>query len=185
MRFRAECSLAGKIYGRPFSVDVAFGDPILGEPEIIMAEDSLAFAGIAPPALRVYPVESHIAEKLHAYTVPRSRPNTRIKDLPDLASFRGSKEPFTAPHAHNTCLPRIETVYDAKRRVYQLAQIRLVELRHDPTHLGMGAQRFDARHDLLDEPLTDLGHTPFRIPTLERLQVRDGGLREPDGDLGH
>ena len=85
MRFRAECSLAGKVYGRPFSVDVAFGDPILGEPEIIMAEDSLAFAGIAPPALRVYPVESHIAEKLHAYTMPRSRPNTRIKDLPDLA----------------------------------------------------------------------------------------------------
>ena len=84
MRFRAECSLAGKVYGRPFGVDVAFGDPILDEPEIIMAEDSLAFAGIAPPALRVYPVESHIAEKLHAYTMPRPRPNSRVKDLPDL-----------------------------------------------------------------------------------------------------
>jgi len=28
---------------------------------------------------------SHIAEKLHAYTMPRSRPNSRVKDLPDLA----------------------------------------------------------------------------------------------------
>lgn len=27
-RFRAECRLAGQIYGRPFGVDVAFGDPI-------------------------------------------------------------------------------------------------------------------------------------------------------------
>jgi hypothetical protein len=85
LRFRAECSLAGKIYGRPFGVDVAFGDPILGEPDLMVAEDALAFAGIAPPTLRVYPVETHIAEKLHAYTMPRPRPNSRVKDLPDLA----------------------------------------------------------------------------------------------------
>jgi len=85
MRFRAECTLAGKVYGRSFGVDVAFGDPILGEPDTLMADDVLAFAGIAPPALRVYPVETHIAEKLHAYTIPRPRPNSRVKDLPDLA----------------------------------------------------------------------------------------------------
>lgn len=85
VRFRAECSLAGKVYGRPFGVDIAFGDPILGEPEILVANDTLAFAGIAPPSLRVYPVETHIAEKLHAYTMPRERPNSRVKDLPDLA----------------------------------------------------------------------------------------------------
>jgi hypothetical protein len=84
-RFRAECSLAGKVYGRPFGVDVAFGDPILGEPEVIVAEDALGFAGITPPTLRVYPVETHVAEKLHAYTMPRARPNSRVKDLPDLA----------------------------------------------------------------------------------------------------
>ncbi len=85
VRFRAECSLAGKVYGRPFGVDVAFGDPILGEPEVMVAEDALAFAGIAPPTLLVYPVETHVAEKLHAYTMPRARPNSRVKDLPDLA----------------------------------------------------------------------------------------------------
>jgi hypothetical protein len=85
LRFRAECKLAGKLYGQPFGVDVAFGDPILGEPELIVAEDVLAFAGIAPPMLRLYPIETHIAEKLHAYTMPRPRPNTRVKDLPDLA----------------------------------------------------------------------------------------------------
>lgn len=85
LRFRAECKLAGKVYGQPFGVDVAFGDPILGEPEVVVAEDVLAFAGIAPPTLQLYPIESHIAEKLHAYTMPRNRPNTRVKDLPDLA----------------------------------------------------------------------------------------------------
>lgn len=85
LRFRAECRLAGKLFGQPFGVDVAFGDPILGEPEVIVAQDVLAFAGIAPPTLRLYPIETHIAEKFHAFTIPRSRPNTRVKDLPDLA----------------------------------------------------------------------------------------------------
>jgi len=42
LRFRAECTVAGKVYGRPFGVDVAFGDPILGEPEVMVAEDALA-----------------------------------------------------------------------------------------------------------------------------------------------
>ena len=85
LRFRAECRLAGKPFGQPFGVDVAFGDPILGEPDVVIADDVLGFAGISPPALRVYPIETHIAEKLHAYTLPRKRPNSRIKDLPDLA----------------------------------------------------------------------------------------------------
>src|SRR6202034_2331462 len=65
--------------------DVAFGDPILGEPEALVADDVLEFAGIAPPVVRLYPIETHIAEKLHAYTMPRARPNTRVKDLPDIA----------------------------------------------------------------------------------------------------
>jgi hypothetical protein len=85
LRFRAECRLAGKQYGHPFGVDVAFGDPIFGEPETVTATDVLAFAGIAPPVLRLYPIETHIAEKLHAYTMPRARPNSRVKDLPDIA----------------------------------------------------------------------------------------------------
>jgi hypothetical protein len=84
-RFRAECKLAGKRYGQPFGVDVAPGDPILGDPDWVVAEDVLSFAGIAPPILRLYPIETHIAEKLHAYTMPRHRPNSRVKDLPDIA----------------------------------------------------------------------------------------------------
>ncbi len=84
-RFKAECRLAGKVYGQAFGVDVAFGDPLVGEPGIIEAEDKLAFAGIKPPTLRLYPLVSHIAEKLHAYTMPRERPNSRVKDLPDIA----------------------------------------------------------------------------------------------------
>jgi hypothetical protein len=84
-RFRAECRMAGGLYGQVFGVDVAFGDPILGAPERIVGDDFLAFAGIPAPEHLLYPVETHLAEKLHAYTLPRSTPSTRVKDLPDLA----------------------------------------------------------------------------------------------------
>ena len=88
LRFRAECRLAGRPYGQPFGVDVAFGDPILGEPETVTVDDVLGFAGITPPTVRLYPVETHIADKLHAYTMPRTRPNTRVKDLRTLHCSR-------------------------------------------------------------------------------------------------
>jgi hypothetical protein len=84
-RYRAECRLAGAIYSRPFGVDVAFGDPLIGEPDLLVADNLLSFAGIASPTLRLYPVVSHVAEKLHALTMPRSRPNSRVRDLPDIA----------------------------------------------------------------------------------------------------
>lgn len=85
LRFRAEGKLAGKLYGQPFGVDVAFGDPSIGPPDVVVADDVLAFASVAPPTLRLYPIETHVAEKLHAYTMPRPRPNSRVKDLPDIA----------------------------------------------------------------------------------------------------
>ena len=119
MRFRAECRLAGKIYGQVFGVDVAFGDPMFGEAEVVVASDTLDFAGIAPPTLRLYPLATHVAEKLHAYTLPRARPNSRVKDLPDLALLAsvGSLDPrrlraaidqtfaFRATHAPPAALP--------------------------------------------------------------------------------
>ena len=53
LRFRAQCRLAGRLHGQPFGVDVAFGDPILGEPETVTVDDELGFAGIAPPTVRL------------------------------------------------------------------------------------------------------------------------------------
>ena len=146
LRFRAECRLAGKLYGRPFGVDVAFGDPILGDPEVVVAEDVLAFAGIAPPTLRLYPIETHIAEKLHAYTMPRLRPNSRVKDLPDLALLATAQpieakrlraaleQTFTFRKTHDLPvklpdpLPAWETPYAAMAREDQLAWPTLDEV---------------------------------------------------------
>ena len=146
MRFRAECRLAGKLYGRRFGVDVAFGDPIVGEPETITAADVLGFAGISPPTLRLYPIETHVAEKLHAYTLPRPRPNSRVKNLPDIAllasisavdaqrlrmaleqtfSFRNS---HSLPESLPDPAPAWEAPYAAMARTDQLMWTTLAEV---------------------------------------------------------
>lgn len=107
-RFRAACSIGGKLFGQRFGIDVVFGDPMHGAPEIVTGADLLDFIGVAPPTVRLCPVETHIAEKLHAFTLPRQHPNTRVKDLPDLALLattkpieaRGLREAIAATFAH-------------------------------------------------------------------------------------
>ena len=84
-RYRCEPRLAGRRFSRPFGLDVAFAEPLAGEPDVIRGMSFFEFAGIPPTKYRVVPPETHIAEKLHAYTLPRPRPNSRVKDLPDLA----------------------------------------------------------------------------------------------------
>lgn len=83
-RFRAECKLAGKIYGARFGLDIVLGGKMLGSPSSISTEPFLDFAGIPAPVIRVLPVETHLAEKLHAYTLPRTTENARVRDLPDM-----------------------------------------------------------------------------------------------------
>ena len=84
-RYRVEARLAGKVYSRPFGVDVAFAEPMVGKPDTLRGAPWLEFVGIAPTVVRAYPVVTHVAEKLHAYTLPRPSPNSRVKDLPDIA----------------------------------------------------------------------------------------------------
>ncbi len=84
-RFRAQAMLAGQIYGWPFGVDVAFAEPLVAPPEALLGDPWLDFLGLPPTPVWAYPLTVHIAEKLHAYTLPRPRPNSRVKDLPDIA----------------------------------------------------------------------------------------------------
>jgi Nucleotidyl transferase AbiEii toxin, Type IV TA system len=85
-RFRGSCKLAGREYGsRFFGIDVSLGDPLHRGADELVTHEWLDFVGIPATKVRAYRVETHIAEKLHAYTMPRARPNSRLKDLPDLA----------------------------------------------------------------------------------------------------
>lgn len=84
-RFRVSATLAARRFER-FLLDVGFRDEDL-ETETLATADLLGFAGIPPVEVEAFPVELHVAEKLHAYTrtYEGGRASTRAKDLVDLA----------------------------------------------------------------------------------------------------
>lgn len=83
-RYPVEAQMAGRRFAS-FHLDVSAGD-VLREPfEILEGQDWLGFAGIARAKLTAISREEQFAEKLHAYTLPRTgRTNTRVKDLVDM-----------------------------------------------------------------------------------------------------
>jgi hypothetical protein len=80
--FRAQ--LLQRIRNVVFHVDLSSGDALVDPAEVLRGSDLLAFAGVPPVDFPVYPITQHLAEKLHAYTLPRAEGNTRVKDLLDM-----------------------------------------------------------------------------------------------------
>ena len=88
-RYPVEARMDARIFAR-FHLDVGIGDVLIQPLEVVECRDWLQFAGIGHPRVRMISREQQIAEKLHAYTRPRSTPNSRVKDLVDLALLIGS-----------------------------------------------------------------------------------------------
>ena len=84
-RYRVTSTIASRPFGDPFGVDIAIADAVVGAPEVLEGSDFFARYGIARLRVPVYPLPTHIAEKIHALTLPRARPNSRLKDLVDVA----------------------------------------------------------------------------------------------------
>jgi len=99
-RYKVQALLADKVYADPFGVDVSFGEPMLGPAEQVRGRADLSFIGLEPAEFAIYPRATHIAEKLHAYTLPRSTPNSRVRDLPDIAIL-ASVGPIGATELHD------------------------------------------------------------------------------------
>ncbi|MBM3736942.1 MAG: nucleotidyl transferase AbiEii/AbiGii toxin family protein [Acidobacteria bacterium] len=88
-RYPGEARLDGRTFVR-FHIDAGIGDVILQPIETTTTRDWFAFAGIAPPTVPMIAREQQFAEKVHAYSVPRSNPNSRVRDLIDLHLLVGS-----------------------------------------------------------------------------------------------
>ncbi len=53
--------------------------------DAIVCQDWLGFAGIPTAQIQMIAREQQFAEKFHAYTLPRTAANSRVKDLVDMA----------------------------------------------------------------------------------------------------
>jgi len=67
-----------------FKVDISSRDAVVGEFERYPSDPIVEQLGMTPGVFPVYPVTQQLAEKLHAYTLPRDVENTRAKDLADM-----------------------------------------------------------------------------------------------------
>jgi hypothetical protein len=106
-RFPVEARMDARIFAR-FHLDVGVGDVVMQPVDVVECRDWLAFAGVARPSVRIIPREQQFAEKLHAYTLPRRIPNSRVKDLVDLALLvhAGGLEPLRTSSAINATFGR-------------------------------------------------------------------------------
>jgi hypothetical protein len=82
-RYPVESRLDGRTFVK-FHVDVGIGDVILEPVEMMVTREWLDFAEISSPSIPLISREQQFAEKIHAYTVPRANPNSRVRDLVDL-----------------------------------------------------------------------------------------------------
>ncbi|MBN2187989.1 MAG: nucleotidyl transferase AbiEii/AbiGii toxin family protein [Chitinispirillaceae bacterium] len=82
-RFSVDAEMADRLFAR-FTLDVSIGDGWIDEQDSLQPRDWLAFAGVPPLGFPATTVEQQLAEKVHSYTMPRQKPNSRVKDLVDI-----------------------------------------------------------------------------------------------------
>ena len=82
-RYPVEARMDGRTFIK-LHLDIGIGDDGLEPNETLQGRDWLAFAGLPAPVFTATPAAQQFAEKLHAYTLIRKTPNTRVKDLVDM-----------------------------------------------------------------------------------------------------
>lgn len=82
-RYPVDAAMDGRTFIL-FHLDLAVGDLVLEPLKEAQGRDWLGFAGIAVVRFPTLSAEQHLAEKIHAYTLPRKTPNTRVRDLVDM-----------------------------------------------------------------------------------------------------
>jgi predicted nucleotidyltransferase component of viral defense system len=87
-RFTVDSYIEGNRLFASFAIDVGMGDIRVEPTDLLDTMVSLEFAEIALVQIPTIPLAQHFAEKLHAYTRPRTH-QTRVKDLVDLMLMIG------------------------------------------------------------------------------------------------
>lgn len=101
-RLQVHARLAGRSYGDPFRLDMSVADRLVLPPDHVLGTDLMEFVDIEPIEHSVYPEEAHVAEKLHAYSMPRhGLPNSRTKDLVDIGLLARHTD-FDADELHRS-----------------------------------------------------------------------------------
>jgi hypothetical protein len=91
IRYRVQANLANRRF-ETFTLDVGIGNPGASSHDLLQGPGLLEFAGILPITIPVVTLDTHVAEKLHAYVhvYANGRRSSRAKDLVDLVLIRSA-----------------------------------------------------------------------------------------------
>lgn len=108
-RYAVSSFIDNRLFVR-FQLDIG-ADVIVDEIEELNGSDWLEYCGINTPKMRMISIEQQLAEKLHAYSLPRKeRLNSRVKDLIDMVLLTELKN--INP---NTFKMTIQKIFNARR----------------------------------------------------------------------
>ena len=82
-RFHIEAVVDGKTFSK-FLTDISIGDTWIEPQDTLQLSNHLEELGLENFTTKAISIEHHIAEKIHALTLPRNVSNSRVKDLVDL-----------------------------------------------------------------------------------------------------
>ena len=82
-RFHVEAMVDGKTFSK-FLIDIGIGDAWIEPQDTLHLSSHLEELGLKSFKIKAISIEHHIAEKIHALTLPRDASNSRVKDLVDL-----------------------------------------------------------------------------------------------------
>ena len=161
-RYPIEARMDARIFAR-FHLDAGIGDAVMQPLEVLECRDWLDFAGIEKCQVLMIPREQQFAEKLHAYTLPRSNPNSRVKDLVDLALLSGSGDLNS------------QRLLDALRLTFERRATHLM-----PAELAAPPSEWQLPFQALAEECglpTDIAAVFERVREfLEKVLAREGGM---------
>jgi hypothetical protein len=101
-RFNVTARVGSRIFDS-FHIDCTTGDALIDPFDMLTIGDGLAFAGIPTAKVQAIREGQHFAEKLHALCRPRTKQNSRVKDLFDLLLFiKQGVEPAAVAKALHT-----------------------------------------------------------------------------------
>lgn len=113
--YRVKGKLAGKGVAE-FKIDICFAEPMILDVEVLEPTRAFDVLGLKGPSIRVYPLETQIAEKFYIFAGPRlGRPNSRTKDLPDIALLAGQR-PIDSAVLRDVLIKKFELRVDNVRR---------------------------------------------------------------------
>lgn len=105
--YRVNGTLAGKGVAA-FKLDICFAEPMLLNVEVLRPTRAFDVLGLNGPPVRIYPLETQIAEKFYIFAVPRlGMPNSRTKDLPDIALL-AKQRPIEAATLRDVLIRKFE-----------------------------------------------------------------------------